>query len=302
LDTDVSCHLKKITLRRFSLILLIILSNNIFGQQYSKCRVFQYIGNDSLNKVLVSERNYNSKGLLTYSWCDGFKTCLPCGWDAKYWNSYDDTTFVSTTAFFPNSNDSSRTIFFYNTSCQKIKEEYFDCTRKKIKPVNRNVVFDSDFEKERTWSKSGEKDFKYDDKGNCIVTEEQHNSVLSEKHLLTYDLQNRMLVDSSVWYSYLLSVTVYSYSPGGYQTIHTSFDNEGKPQHLKKRDFEYWAQYFTDYKLNEQQQITGAIVKTEKGEIVSSTITVYDASGKIKREIISGSKGQPAITHLYLYE
>lgn len=208
------------------------------------------------------------------------------------------------------SGDSSKTIYYYNKSGQKIKEEHFDYKRRIKKDSDKGlgrpggcIVTEEDYEKERTWEKTSEINFEYDSNGNKILYDAaQLHFTGQNKYTWAYDEKNRIIEHSSFSDNTLNWTERFEYFQDGYRFTRTWYDSDGNPKHLKERDYEYWPQYTFEYKLNERGQLSEEKVTSEKGVLVESTSTFYNASGKIIKRVKFDSKGLPDITHIYVYE
>lgn len=297
-------------MKQFLTIILTAITLICVGQNYTNCKVFQFSGFDSLNKKLVSEEFYNSKGQLTSYYNKGYKESSTINnSDSKYFNFYQDTLLVLSTSI-DNAKDSSKTIYLYNAIGQKIKEDHFDYKRRLKKNSDKGlgqpggcIVTDEDFEKTKTWEKKSEINFKYDDNGNLILYDATKLNY-SSQNIFTwrYDEQNRLVEHISYDYTRLIWTEQFEYFESGYKFTRTWYDHEGTPKHLKEKSWEYWPQYTFTYKLNANGKVIEEKVISEKGELTSSATTFYNSSGKISRNIKFDSKGQPDITHIYLYE
>lgn len=280
------------------------------GQNYTKCKVFQYAGIDSLNKKLVSEELYNSKGQLISYYYNGFQESSSVSKrDSKYFNFYLDSLLVLSTSIDEN-NDSTKTIYLYNASGQKIKEEHFDYKRRLKKDSDKGfgrpggcIVTEEDYEKNKTWEMTSEINYKYDSNGNKILYDATKLHFTSQnKYTWTYDEQYRVLEHCSFNDTKLIWTEQFEYFKDGYKFTRTWYDYDGTPKQLKEKSWEYWPQYTFTYKLNANGRVIEEIVMTEKGELTSSETTLYNSSGKIIKNTKFDSKGQPDITHIYLYE
>lgn len=292
------------------IVLTTIITLTCVGQNYTKRKVFQYSGNDSLNKKLVSEETYNSKGQITSYYYKGYqKSSSISNSDSKYFNFYKDSLLVLSTSI-DEDKDSSKTIYFYNASRQKIKEEHFDYKRRLKKDSDKGfgrpggcIVTDKDCEKDKTWEKTSEIKFKYDSNGNKILYDATKLHFTSQnKYTWTYDEQNRVVEHSSYDDTKLIWTEQFEYFRDGYKFTRTWYDYDGTPKQLKAKSWEYWPQYIFTYKLNSNGQVIEEKVMTEKGELTSSETTLYNSSGKIIKNTQFDSQGQPDITHIYLYE
>ena len=297
-------------MKQFLTIILTIITLTCVGQNYTKCKVFQYAGNDSVNKILVSEKTYNTKGQITSYYYRGYQESSSISnSDSKYFNFYQDTLLVLSTSIDENK-DSSKTIYYYNTSGQKTKEEHFDYKRRLKKDSDKGfgrpggcIVTDNDYEKNKTWEKTSEINFKYDSNGNKILYDATKLHFTSQnKYTWTYDEQNRVVEHNSFDDTRLIWTERFDYFDGGYKFTRTWYDYDGNPQHLKEKNYEYWPQYTFRYKFNNKGLVIEEKVTTEKGELTSSETTMYNSSGKIIRSTKFNSKGQPDITHIYVYE
>jgi hypothetical protein len=297
-------------MKQFLTVMLIIISLSVVSQNYTKCKVYQYAGFDSLNKKLVSVETYNSNGQLTSFYYKGFQeSSSESNVDSEYSNFYQDSLLVLSTSI-DEDKDSSKIIFYYNKFGQKVKEEHFDYTRRLKKDSNKGrgrsggcVVTKKDYEKKRSWVQTSEINFSYDTNGNKILYDATKLHYTSQnKYTWSYDSLGRILNYLSFENQRLMWKEEYSYFKGGYKFTRTWYDFNGIPNHLKEKSYEYWPQYTFTYKLNDNGQVVEEKVVTEKSELKSIKIYLYNSYGKIIRSTNFNSKGQPEITHIYLYE
>jgi len=280
------------------------------GQDYTKCKVFQFAGTDSLKKKLVSEKFYNAQGQLTSYYFKGYKQSSTVGMsDSRHFNFYHDTLLILSTSIDENQ-DSSKTIYHYNALGQKVREEHFSYERRLRKDSDKGfgrpggcIVTDKDYDKKRTWAKTSEIVFQYDSSGNKILFDATQLHFTSQnKYTWVYDEQNRIVEHSSYDDSKLIWTERFEYFHGGYEFTRTWYDYDGTPKHLKERNWEYVPQFTFTYELNVKGDVIREQVTTEKGVMTSSMTTQYNSDGRVARTIHFDSKGQPEITHIYQYQ
>ncbi len=281
---------------------------NIFGQNISKCLVFQYPGYDSLNKSLVHEEFYNSKGQITYFYYKGFQESSSLGKrDSKNFNYYNDSLLVISTSV-DETCDSTKIIYYYNNYGRKTKEEHYDFKRR-LKKNNLNKrsyrceISENNFEKKKTWKKIKEVYFTYDSTGNKILHDATKFQKTSQnRYTWKYDKNNRIIEHISFENAEIKWIEQYEYYNDFYKFIRTWFTSEGTPMHLLNKTDGYWPQFSFSYILNKQNQVIEEKVTNEIGELISSAVLTYNLYGRLVKKTAFDSKGQPEITHIYLYE
>jgi hypothetical protein len=301
--------IKTIAIQRLALLVIVLISlaGKSAGRHYRKCKVFQYLGADSLHQALVAESTYTAKGQLRSCHYKGYKDCLASGReDETYVNTYRDTLLIVTRSVNNRSKDRSKIVFSYNRSGQKIRQDFFDYRRRIKKSVDKGmgrpggcVVLESDFEKKRTWKSQGTLNFRYDGQGRKIRVNNDDYYPYDDNHIWTYDPAGRLLTDSTFdMDSQLTSVDEYSYYPAGYQYIRTWFGYDGKP----KLSDESWSRYIKAFKLDPAGRIMEASVREEHSDQVIRETNHYDTSGNLVQHIKFDANGQRELTHNYYYE
>jgi len=296
---------------RFAIVLSLFFSwTSSFGQHFTKCKIYQFPGTDSLSQKLVSEEIYNDKGRITSYYYKGYKeSSSVSNTDVKNFDFYRDTLLILSTSIDENG-DSGKTIYSYNASGQLIKEEFFRYEKRLRSDVDKGygrpggcIVTAADYEKERTWKQTSEINFSYDSRGNKILYDATKLHFTSQnKYTWTYDDSNRVVTYNSYDGDRLIWTEHYSYYQGGYKFTRTWYNADGSETQFNKESWDYWPQYTFTYQLNARGQITEERVTNEKGEAISSETKSYNANGKIARTTKFDSKGKPEITHIYVYE
>jgi hypothetical protein len=269
------------------------------GQNYSKLEIFQFTGNDSLKKTIALTQTFNTLGQLTTETYNGYKRNLVDGpSDGLYFYYYKDT-LLTRRVFVDNAKDSTKMLCHYNKKKQSIKQEHF--TFKKRNKINNNKgqVKSEDI---KTWEKTSEIDYSYDEQGNEILYDATKLHFTSQnKYTSKYDNLGRVLQYCSFSDERLIWVKDYSYFLNGYKIIRTWYDYEGNPEHLKTKSWEYTPQNTYTFYLDKNGRVLKEVTSTEKNEKISAVTTFYNSNGQISRTVYLNEKDMSKLTHIYTY-
>jgi hypothetical protein len=284
--------MKGILLVIFSLLFAL----SSIGQAFKQCNVYQFPGTDSLKKQVVLKETFNNFGKILSEVYSNYKEDDATGTDdAKYFYFYTDTLLTKRTCLQTKEGDSTKALYYYNDKRQLIKQETFEFKRriKNDLPPGKDILFDSDFEKKRTWEQTSAINFTYDDKGREIefYAPEIHWDD-QNRYIWKYDSIGRVIQHISYQDKREIWVEHYTYSDGGYEIYFSWSDN--------------YATHKEIYKLDSKGRVTEKIwkgrVKENGGEEIERTVTQYSSDGYILRTIVYNNDAKPEITHIYVYK
>lgn len=265
------------------------------AQTFTRCDVYQFEGVDSTNKKIVLTETYNSRGLLIYQTYSDYKeTYLTSMSDASYSYFYQDTLLTQMASLNMQWGDSSKSLYFYNEKHQQIKYQYYSFEKRLKENIDKGLgstggclVTEEDYEKERTWELTDESIFEYDAKKRTIseLATLKSSYSMSDKSTWEYDSLDRVVKCFDFRDEQLSTLKEYTYFERGFKIKTTSYDSEGKAEHLKQENDGYYPQYEDTYFLNNKGYIVKEISKTEKGEIRYTELTFYNIYGKIERNV-----------------
>jgi hypothetical protein len=190
-----------------------------------------------------------------------------------------------------------------------IKEEHFTFERRLRKDVDKGLgrpggcsITKEDYEKERTWEQTSEMDYAYDNKGNKILYDATKLHFDDQnRYTWTYDTFGRILKYSSFDKNKLIWNEDYSYFTDSYKFTRTWYDSGGKPEHLKEKNWGYSAQCTYTFELDDKSRVVKETATTEKRETLYIETTFYNSEGQIERTVYYNNKGNPELTHIYIY-
>lgn len=292
-----------------SLIIVLLFSITYGQNKVTKCTVYQFKGNDSLKKKVVLQQTFNSFGKIIYEkyWC--YKDNLMEGRvDFRYYYFYDDTLltkqiYIGDESY--NFNDTTKILYYYNNKKQLIKEERFESKlhlRKDLGPHPGCVYTKEDYEKFRTWNKTSEINYSYDNLGRKILYDAtKWHFDNQNRYTWTYDSMGRLLKHCSFDKERLIWVEDYVYTPDGYK-YSTVWYEDGEPQKRKYWMSEEETLYYTyTYHLNKKGNVIKKEITTDKNKIWGSEITKYDKKNRVVKTVFIDAKGIPEITHIFVY-
>lgn len=290
-----------------SFLPILVLLTSIFcnAQGFTKCIVYQFAGTDSNKKHISLTQTFNRRGQVVSETYSNYKRSSAEGnSDGIYHYYYNDTLLVKQ-LFIAVNNDTTKMLCYYNGHNQLIKEEYFSCERRLRRDLQKGlgqsggcVVFDTDFEKNRTWMKANEVKFLYDDKGRRIKKIDEQDYT----RLWQYDKLNRIIQEKGYEYNKLAYSKDYQYSDGGYNYSTIYYDENEMPETPRYSDVEFNPIYTYTFYVNKKGKISKEEITTEKGTAISSEIIGYDNNGRIVKTVYLDGKGRPEITHLFEYK
>lgn len=258
------------------------------GQDFKKCTVYQFSGKDSLNKHIALVQNFNQAGQIVDETYSNYKKSSNEGnSDGSYYYYYADS-LLTKRFFIAGDGDTMKVLYFYNTNRQCIREEYFNCERRLRNDVKKGfgqpggcVVFEEDFEKNRTWAKMNEVTFLYDNKGRLIRKDDGQDY----ERVWLYDSQNRIIQEKGYSFNKLEYVEKYIYFNGGYRNSQIFFDSDGKPEQATYTDIIFNPIFTSTFYLNTSGKIIKEEMTTEKGVEISDETTYYDSRGRITKTV-----------------
>ena len=282
------------------------------------CDIYQYEGADSndirISKIIKYGINNN---LLSEEFKD-FKTSLRDG-TANVITYYDykdrllvqkRTLYIDNTTPTFNSQDSAKIIFSYNDQGLLEKREHYDL-KKRLKPnVDKGfgrpggcIIDENDYEERSSWDITGVIFFKYDSLGRQI--EYYAPSIFwtnQNRYTWSYNTDNKITDYCSYEDQRMIWDKKFAYTDSSFQYTRTWYDYDGTPEHLKEKSWEYTPQITHVFKLDSRGRVIEEIVKNEKGKFQYRSITEYNTSGFVSKEIRYDEKDKPEITHIYKYD
>ena len=279
---------------RPSVTFLLIMFNWNFccSQNFSKCKIFQFLKGDSSSINLVCEETYNSKGQLITQYHKNYKNGLFHNYMTNriYFYSYRDTLLAIKT-YVNDVGDSSKTTYEYNSHGKLLREQFFE-----FKSGNK------------VWKTTGEAIHKYDNNGNEVYYELSDTVKIKIRTSMVYDDSNRMI-----------ELNFHT----DFEGISTLFKNENPQTVYSKDKYKYFGDgyivstyhynylkstlYETPigerlYKLNDKsQEIEKRDLKAAGDSILRRKIS-YNNYGKIARKDSYNINGDIEVTDIYYYE
>jgi len=277
--------------------IIILASFAATGQNFTTCKVYQYQGNDSLNKQLVSEKTYNSKGKLTSDWYKGYREDLIENFENKHEKYFYEDTLLTKIVSGDDNGDSTYIYFFYNEKGQKTQEVHHtyqshpDATN--ARHNNGLVITMEDDTRNKSRKITKRISYFYDERGNTVMRKDEDLQFhWRTNDSLVYDSKNRLVELSSYNGNKLEKKMKYTYSKKAYSYIYISYKENGDSDTL----------YKVTKRLNGNGKITDEKVEAKVSYWESSTNMKYNKKGNLIRETIFDRKGNPEITHIYVYE
>ena len=285
-------------------ILICLNTSSLSSQSFSKIEIYQYEGNDSLNKNLVSVKKFNSKNSLISYDLNGYKESKDEEPEYSYHiNIYNKKEQLVIHKFSYNESDSIKQIYGYNDKGYKISEKTYHF-EKRLKAIEgfgfpHNCFTNKiEYEENKTWKQTQDLIFKYDSIGNLIYIKDKLDSLDLTEEYLYYDKKNRIRKHKKINQETLFLITKYVYKKNSYEETTNFYDYKGEKE-------EYIAPINKIYLYNNKGQIIeeqlSIIGKYEKQ--FSTKKFFYNDKGKIikisyfyKKNVI------PQITHLYVYK
>ncbi len=276
-------------------LFFLLISGLCKGQTFSKLDVYQFIGNDSLQKTIALRQTFNTSGQLTSETYNGYKRNLADGpSDGSYFYYYKDTLLIKR-IFVDNKKDSTKMLCHYNNKNQLTKQEHFTFN----KNIHKGIVKS---EETKSWEKTSEINYSYDEQGREILYDATKLHFTSQnKYTWKYDSLGRISQYCSFADEQLIWIKDYSYFIDGYKITRTWYDYDGNPTHLKTKNWEYTPQNTYTFYLDKKGRVLKEVISTEKNEKVSTESTFYNSSGQISRTVYLDEKTMSQITHIYIY-
>jgi hypothetical protein len=295
-----------IRLKGFFYILFFLTGTFCKAQDYKKCIVYQFAGNDSNKKHIALRQTFNRRGQVVSETYSNYKRSSKEGNSDGTYYYYYTNNILTKRLFIHYNKDTSKVLYYYNVDNQCIREDYFNCERRLKEDVKRDVVFDADFEKNRTWMKTNEVTYSYDDKGRKIKKTDGQDY----DRLWKYDEQNRIIQEKGYGNDNKLAyVEDYQYFDKGYKYSTVYYDFSGDPKPPRYSDIEFSPIYTSTFYLDKKGRVFKQEITTEKSIKISSEITYYDTRGRIVKtlhqyvdEHFLNLNEQAGIIHIFQYE
>ena len=191
-------------------------------------------------------------------------------------------------------NDSTKVLYFYNSKNQLVKRKHFTF-KKRLSPqfieksmnMSNCIITEKDYEKNRTWDKLSEIEFKYDSIGRKTEYYAPNLHWDSQnRYKWFYDKDGNIITEESWDNEELIWTENYSYG-----------NNEYSYNRIWNDDIEY------------QKDLKFIVFKNEKGEIIKEltlrneniqnkrTFKYYD-NGMLKKKTVFGENNEPLITYI----
>ena len=275
-------------MRNLVFIVAVLTSTFCKGQDFRKCIVYQFSGSDSINKHIALVQTFNQVGqIISETYSNYKKSSDQSNTDGIYYYYYKDS-LLTKRFFIADDNDTGKVLYYYNTNKQCIREEYFSCERRLRKDVKKGlgqpggcVVFEEDLDKNRTWIKSNDVTFLYDEKGRLLRKDDGQNY----DRVWQYDSLNRITQEKGYSFNKMEYVEDYKYFNGGYKYSQISFDIDGNPTQPIYSDIIFNPIFTSTFHLNRDGKIIKEEITTEKGIIISDKKYYYDNNSRVVKTI-----------------
>lgn len=279
--------------------LTILLLSVLFNYSQKEIHIYQYEGSDSLSKKLTLKILFNKNGKVTSEkYSDYMENCTDGYADGKYFYSYNDTVLISR-SFLDPIGDCTKCSYYYNSQNQLTKEirtSYFRSLKKGIdKGYGRKdgcIVYDSDFEKKRSWNEGFTIITIYNSKG--LKTEEYtptDDSTMQKKDIWEYNDDGKIKCKTLRRGNNILSESRYKYYLNGYKIVFSHFNENGQTE-----DSPVIHEFYLDSFGKELSEIISI-----NSIVINSTKKYYNSANLLTRSICFNEKGEAEITHLYKY-
>lgn len=173
------------------------------------CEVILYYKDDSLNSHISKTIEYLENGKVSKEVFDGSDESV----NGLYFYYYRDTLLLQE-RFVDSNQDSTATIYSYDTSGNLMREVHFDY-KKRLKPNAlkvTDIVNENDYEEEKTWAMTSEVHYKYDDLGKKIESYVPLEHWDSQTRLTwSYDQHGKIREHKSYSHDTLIWTELYSY-------------------------------------------------------------------------------------------
>ena len=212
----------------------------------------------------------------------------------KIFYDYKDTLLVQTRTI-NSKKDSTKTIYFYNSKNQLVKQEHFYFKKKlrpeiieKMKNSNDISFGEKDFEKERSWDKSSEIYFSYDSIGQKIeYYAPKFHWDNQNKYKWFYDNEGNITTKQSWNHNELIWTESYSYEKNDYSFTRV-WNNEDY-----QKEFKFYV-----FKNKFGQKIKEITIKNDSIQVSKKTYQYY-RNGMKKRKDIYGENNERLTTYIY---
>lgn len=270
------------------------------------CKEFIKSKRDSSRHLLLKTSTYYSDGKIASEYHHLESTYTREGTTRLY--DYKNGELVQRRTVDTNL-DSTKTIYIYDEKGLLIREDHYDYKKRIRDEVDKGlgrpggcIVYEEDYEVERSWEKRSVIHFKYDTKGRKI---EYHAPTIhwsdQNKYTWIYDDNGEIIEHNSYDHDRLIWTEKFAYSESKYEMTRTWYDHNGDPKHLKEK-WEYTPKLTFTFILNDDNREVEKIVRTEKGELRSRKITMYDKEGRIIKTETYDSNNKYLNTHYLEFE
>jgi hypothetical protein len=283
------------------------------GQDIKRCIVYQFSGEDSTNNhiALIQTFNQTTGQIVTETYSNYKKSSDQWNTDGTYYYYYTDS-LLTKRFFIGADNDTMKALYYYDINKKCIREEYFNCEKRLRKDVEKGlgkqggcIVFEEDFEKNRTWMKTNEVTYLYDKKGLLI----RKNNKQDYDRVWKYNTLNRVVQEKAFSFDKLEFIEDYKYFDGGYRYSQIFYDRNGNPKQPNYSDIIFNPIFTSTFFLDYKGKIIKEEMTTEKGIKISDETTYYDINGRISKTIhryldkhYINTNEQPELTHIYEYK
>lgn len=253
------------------------------------CEVYQYEDNNRSDKTIALTQTYNSAGKIVSEVYKGHRQDIHVGSiDATYTYLYNDT-FLIKRICADYHGDSTKTLYKYNSKGQLESWEHY----------TDNERHDWNTDKPKHWEKTSVVFFSYDEDGRKTVYDATGLHYSSwNKYIWTYDNIGRLQSHKAYNTNELIWSHDYTYFDGGYSYTTIWYDEDGKPKNLDADRTVYTFIFLTDA----NGRVVKETIKNEKGDVINSSTTTYNQTGKIEKKVFFDNKNKPRLTHLYVYQ
>lgn len=281
------------------------------AQKQKRCKVYQYSGNDSINKTVELVKYFDAAGnLVTEKYGDYKFDCYSiCSNDVVRYK-YKHGLLVKKIGYsgWRSSGNRYKTIYTYNAQYKLIKE-VGSSYEKRLKEQPDNELRPTvcmrgpdAYKKKKTWQEESTKYYTYNDSGLLTETSDPLEVNSDSKYIWTYDSLGRIKTVTCKSQFRKLWLKEYSYFDKGYQYFHTSYDYDGNPIQ-KIKGLHNIPQFTVSFTLDEKGHVLNKTVSDDEGKILEMQVNEYDAKGRLVKERYTNTQtvNIPAVTHEYVY-
>lgn len=297
------------------IIFLYILLSCLYcqAQYHHKCTVYQHDGLDTTKKHVALVQLFNEKGkVISKTYSQYMENSNVFTGDGTYLYLYNDTLLAEVLCIEGPKDTSSRSLYFYDSCHRLIRLEYYHCERKLRNGLRKGfgqpggcIVYAEDFDTTKTWTKSDETTFEYDNLGRRIGKHGGHDY----DRAWEYDSLNRISEERCYSGGRLKCKEEYHYHNGYYQYARVYYDEFGNPELPDYRNGVFNPIFHFSFYTNDSGQLTRQTLTTETGMEIWYELYEYDEKGRYKKitnrytdkhYIRDGVS--PEIVHIYEYE